>query len=463
MQLVADLHVHSKYSRAVSPDMVLPIMAKWAVKKGIDILATADWTHPLWFREIKANLEESSIGLFKLKSSSYSKASEDKQNKTHFILSTEISSIYSQGGQVRRVHNLILSPGFETCEKINQELVKRGCNLSSDGRPIVGISSKNLLEMVLSIDKNALFIPCHVWTPWFSLYGSKSGFDSIEECFGEYVNKIYAVETGLSSDPQMNWRIKELENRSIVSSSDSHSPAKMGREATIFTVQNSKFKNQNDSSKFKITYDDLVAAIKRDPEGNLKIGYTIEFYPEEGKYHYTGHRNCKVVQSPEETNKNGEICPVCKKPLTVGVMHRVEQLAQQQSINNYRQSTDKFGVTWVEDSRGIHPPFVKLVPLNEIIAESLASTVSSVKVKSVFDQMCGEFGSEIKILLTTPIQDLEKAQGPKIAEGVAKVRKSDIVIEPGFDGEYGKVKIWGEKKSAENRNGEKEEAQLGLF
>ncbi|MDP3987858.1 MAG: endonuclease Q family protein [Candidatus Levybacteria bacterium] len=482
MKYIADLHVHSKYSRAVSRDMVLPIMDQFARKKGIDILATSDWTHPLWLREIRAQLEESNEGLFNLKSQNDPTSEESgghlrgEKNATLFVLSTEISSIYTQGGKVRRIHNLVLSPSFETCEKINQELVKRGCNLGSDGRPIVGLSSKSLLELVLSIDQKALFIPCHVWTPWFALYGSMSGFDSIEECFGDYSKYIYAVETGLSSDPEMNWRIKELETRSIVSSSDSHSPAKMGREATVF-VENKNDPPAGGSNK-QITFEDISLAIKRDQNGKLKIGYTIEFYPEEGKYHYTGHRNCKVVQDPSQTKEKGVTCPVCKKPLTVGVMHRVDELAHQQiknskfKVQNYEETVvtklNKVGVKWYGDPKGIHPPFVKLVPLIEIVAESMSSTVASLKVKQKFNDICDNFGSEFNVLLKTEVLEIEKSVGPRIAEGVTRVRKGDIIIHPGFDGEYGKVKIWNEEKDEKEKKSvevkkDEEKNQLGLF
>ncbi|MCL5019408.1 MAG: endonuclease Q family protein [Patescibacteria group bacterium] len=457
MRFVADLHFHSKYSRAVSQDMVLPVVAEYAKKKGLDILTTADWTHPLWFREIRNQLEEYSDGVYKLKSQiSRPKAdqplAENVQKETLFMLTTEISCIYSQGGKTRRVHNLVFSPDFETCEKVNQELIKRGCNLTSDGRPIIGLPSKYLLELLLSIDNRIILIPCHVWTPWFSLYGSMSGFDSIEECFGEYSKYVYAIETGLSSDPEMNWRIKELENRSIVSFSDSHSPAKMGREATVFQIQNSRPKaDQPLAEKFKISYEDIIKAIKRESNSNLKIAYTIEFYPEEGKYHYTGHRNCKVVQSPQETKDKGVVCAVCKRPLTVGVMHRVEQLAQKVESGESKVKNDKYGVKWVKDPTGNHPPYVKLVPLIEIVGESLDLGLGSVKVKSVFDDLCLRFGSEIDILLKTDIKEIEKYGVAKIAEGIKKVRAGDISIDPGFDGEYGKVKIW-EEKPKEQKN-----------
>ncbi|MGA2911703.1 MAG: endonuclease Q family protein [Candidatus Levyibacteriota bacterium] len=446
MEFVTDLHLHSKYSRAVSRDMNLYNMALWGTKKGLDILATGDWTHPLWRREIKQELVEDTEGIFKFK--------DDKNFKTHFILTVEISSIYSQNGKVHRIHNLVFSPSLEVCEKIAAELTKRGCNLSSDGRPIIGLSSIQLMELIYSVDKNVLLVPCHAWTPWFALYGSNSGFDSISECFGDYADKIYGVETGLSSDPYMNWQIKELENRSLISTSDAHSMAKMGREATVFVTK-------KDDPKFKITYGDITDAIKQEPDSKLKIGYTIEFYPEEGKYHFTGHRNCNFVQNPKETRDNGNICPVCHRPLTVGVMHRVEELAKTQTWPDEVAKLNPNGVKWIIDPSKKHPPFVKLVPLNEIIAESLHSTVSSQKVKTLFDQLCEKFGSEINVLLKISKEDITREAGPRIAEGIDKVRRGDIAIMPGYDGTYGIVKIWGEEKPTATVE-KTAESQLGI-
>ncbi len=435
MEYVCDLHLHSKYSRAVSKDMNLVTMAFWATKKGLNLLSTGDWTHPMWIREIKQNLEEAEEGLFRLKT--------DKSSSMRFLLSVEISSIYSQGGKVRRIHNLIFSPSIETCEKINSALIKRGCNLSSDGRPIIGLSAIALAELVFSIDKNALIIPCHIWTPWFSMYGSNSGFDTVAECFGEFAKQIYGIETGLSSDPYMNWQIKDLEKRSILSFSDAHSPAKMGREATVFMTKEGITK--------KITFKDITQAIQKDPKAKFKIGYTIEFYPEEGKYHYTGHRNCNYFQVPDVTRKVGRICPVCKRLLTVGVMHRVEDLA----VNGFTKEVsrlNKGGVKWILDPAKIHPPFVKLVPLNEIIAESLKSTVSSQRVKDLFDKLCLTFGSEINVLLKVPLEDIASQAGERVAEGVGKVRRGDIVIHPGYDGLYGIVKIWNDEPDKKEQN-----------
>jgi len=433
MNYVSDFHLHSKYSRAVSQMMILPEMAKWADKKGIDLLSVSDFTHPLWLREIKDKLTETNEGIFKLKIG---------ETKARFILSTEIASIYKQGGSLRRIHNLLFAPNLEVAEKINQALMRLGCNLGSDGRPIIGLSSKQLLEVALNIDKKVILIPCHVWTPHFGLYGSKSGFNSIAECFGELSKYIYGIETGISSDPWMNWQIPELQTRSILSFSDAHSAPKMAREVTAFAI---------DKTPENLTYTDLGKAISEQARrGNSKIfeepkekvAYTIEFYPEEGKYHYSGHRACGISKSPEEIRRDGDTCPICKKSLTEGVMIRVEELAQNpEEFKSSITRIDKNGISWTEDPEGIHPPFVRLVPLNEIIAETIGSPTTSEKVRQSFDDLCNKFGSEINILLNVELSEIEK-ENSKLAEGIGKVRKGDIVIEPGFDGEYGIVKIW---------------------
>ena len=455
MQFVSDLHLHSKYSRAVSPQMVLPEMARWAAKKGINLLTTGDWTHPLWIREIKNQLEEAGEGVYKLKV----KNEKLKVGDVRFILTTEIASIYKQGERLRRIHNLLFAPSFEIADKINQELIRKSCNLSSDGRPIVGLSSKQLLELALTIDKRIILIPCHAWTPHFGIYGSASGFDSIEECFGNLSPYIYGIETGISSDPFMNWQIKDLENRSILSFSDAHSAPKMAREATVFEI---------DKTLNTLSYMDIGKAIvsqMKDEKWKMKnkarIAYTIEFYPEEGKYHFAGHRNCDISKSPEEIKREGNICPVCKRRLTEGVMFRVQQLAGDSEFKIYNSELDGNGVNWIADPMKIHPPFVKLVPLNEIIAEAIVSPVTGEKVKFQFDEMCLRFGSEIEVLLRTPIEEIESLYGEKIAAGVSKVRKGDIFIKPGFDGEYGKVKIWSEEEPIFKGSGDFEK-QLGL-
>ena len=434
MQIVADLQLHSKYSRAVSPDMIIPIMTEWGEKKGIDLLATGDWTHPLWFKELEANLEEAGEGIYKLKNSN---------KKTRFFLSGEISSIYTDGGKGRRVHTLFFAPTLAVVKKINEELVKRGANLMSDGRPIVGLSCQQLCEVVWGIDEKVLVVPAHCWTPWFALYGSKSGFDSVEECFGKYADRIYAVETGLSSDPVMNWRIADLDQRAIVSFSDAHSPKKMGREATVFSG------DFND----EVTFNDVAGAISErflgKNDGRLKIAYTIEFYPEEGKYHYTGHRTCGVVQSPEETRIKGVICHVCGKPLTVGVEHRVGELARHspgKPLEPIKKVSEAGVVGYYHPTDSTRPPYVKIVPLHEILAEVVGvGNIYSPKVTQLYERLISGVGSEFEVLLKSDLDKIKAVAGERTAEAIQKIRSGDIVVEPGYDGVFGVVKIWSDK------------------
>jgi len=465
MEIIADLHLHSKYSRAVSQQMVVSQIAFWAAKKGINLVGTADWTHPLWLRELKENLEEAGEGVYKIQNPKSKIQNKFKiknskfKNEVYFLLATEIASIYSQEGKVRRIHNLVLAPSFAVVEKINEKLRHFGVNLLADGRPTTGLSCSQLCELIFSVDKNCLVIPAHAWTPWFSLYGANSGFDSIEECFGKYAEQIYAIETGLSSDPAMNWRIKELDNRAIVSFSDAHSPQKLGREATVLKIQNPKSKIQNYNLKFKINYSDIIEAIRQDLNSPLKIAYTIEFYPEEGKYHYTGHRNCGVRQSPEETKKLGETCPVCGRPLTVGVMQRVEELATR-TVNEVKTETIEIsqgvgGIKW--QSR---PPYVMLVPLMEILAEAMNASISSQNVLNEYNKLTEAFGSEFGVLLKTPLEEIAKISGKRVAEGIEKVRRREIVVEPGYDGVFGTVKIWPESKDVAKVE---EQGQMSLF
>ncbi|MCX6772115.1 MAG: endonuclease Q family protein [Candidatus Micrarchaeota archaeon] len=298
MLVVADLHIHSKYSRATSPGMELETLSRWARIKGICVLGTGDFTHPEWYKELQAKAIESDSGFL-------------QHGGMNFVLSSEISCIYTQGGRGRRVHLVVLSPSLEIVAQINEALGKK-YNLKSDGRPIIGASAVELADIVLNISDKNLVIPAHIWTPWFSVFGSMSGFDSLKECFGERARDIYAVETGLSSDPAMNWRLSELDRVQLLSNSDSHSPEKIGREANVLDLEH-------------LTYNDMYEAIRYKEKG--KLACTYEFYPEEGKYHYDGHRLCKVSMAPEETKKHNGICPVCKKPLTIGVMNRVDALA----------------------------------------------------------------------------------------------------------------------------------------
>jgi PHP family Zn ribbon phosphoesterase len=427
MSIIADLHLHSKYSRAVSQKMDLQEIALWAKKKGINLVAVPDWTHPLFFREIKEKLIEKNEGVFVLKNN-------PQFEDINFIFSTEVSSIYTQGDRQRRIHNLILSPSIGTCEKVIKKLQDEGVNLLSDGRPILGLSAKNLLSLLLEIDKRIMLIPCHVWTPWFSLYGSKSGFDSIEEAFGDLSSYIYAIETGLSSDPIMNWQIKELENRAIVSFSDAHSGQKLGREATVFITNKT-----NKSYKTYMTYDSIIKALKKDPEGELKIGYTIEFFPEEGKYHWSGHRNCHIRLSPEEVKKNGQICPVCGKPLTIGVENRVFDLAFKiLKKEDLIFAKNKYGVTFVLDKEKKHTPFVSLVPLMEILTEIYHSPK---KVGEKYEKITSKI-PEFDFLLKTTLDEIENLDGKKLRQAIEIVRTRRVFVDPGYDGVFGVVKIF---------------------
>lgn len=400
MKIVADFHIHSPYARAVSKEMTLENLDHWAKIKGIQVMGTGDFTHPAWIREIKAKLEPAEEGLYKLKR---------KDSPVRFILTSEISSIYSKGGKTRRVHNLVFFPSVESVEKFNATLGSQG-NLRSDGRPIVGVSSKNLLKMALDIDSQGFFVPAHAWTPWFSVFGSKSGYDSVEECFDEYAKHIFALETGLSSDPAMNWRVSALDKYSLLSNSDSHSLRRIGREANIFET--------------KLSYPGLISAIKsKDPK---KFISTIEYFPEHGMYHYDGHRSCKVRLHPEETRKLGLSCRVCKRPMTIGVMYRVGELADR-----------------AEGFKPKNPvPFKNMVPLDDIIAEAFGvKSALNKRVQEMHLKMIQEFGSELGILFDLPLADFSSLK-PEIGEGIRRVRAGEPSIDPGYDGEYGKVRIF---------------------
>jgi uncharacterized protein (TIGR00375 family) len=433
--------------------MEVPMIARWAAIKGIALVGTGDWTHPLWLGQLKGYLEEVEEGVFGLKKEMWEVGSgelgdeirSEKLEKVRFLLVTEISSIYTQGGKQRRIHNLVFAPSFSVVEGINNELLERGCNLNSDGRPIIGLSARNLAELVFSVSEDCLLIPAHAWTPWFSLFGANSGFDSLKECFGEFSERIYAIESGLSSDPAMNWRIEELDNKAIMSFSDAHSPKNLGREATVFQL-----KAQN------ISYQDVAGAIRDNADSNLEIAYTIEFFPEEGKYHYTGHRNCEVCHSPEETAKLGAICPICGKKMTVGVMHRVQQLAEREVKT--QTSKLKSGLRMIYDEEKKRTPYIMLVPLLEIIAESLGLGKGTKGVENEYFKLISFFGSEFNVLLNAEVAEIARISGERIAGGIKKVRDGDLYIKPGFDGVFGKVKIWEEEKEED-----KEKEQLVLF
>ena len=439
MQIIADLHIHSKFSRAVSPKMDLPEIASWADKKGIQLMGTGDWTHPTWFQHIKNTLEETTSGIYKIKGRNYN---------ARFLLSVEISSIYSQGGQGRRIHNLIFSPSIATCEKINFALQKRNCNLRSDGRPIIGLSSKELLEVIMEIDEKCLLIPAHIWTPWFALFGSKSGFTSIKECFGNLDKYIYGVETGLSSDPIMNWQIAELDNRSILSSSDAHSGPKIGREATVFVPTMKQFNPLRQSSNevnnltISFTYQDIVDAIKQNPNGKLKIGYTIEFFPEEGKYHWSGHRACNIKYTPDDVVKNGKTCPVCHQTLTIGVENQIRDRSTRIiTVDKLRLIKNSAGMTFVYDPEKKRRPFVSLVPLLEVLTE--INEGSATKALEKYNRLVN-IASEFDILLRKPCAEINTLGGEKLAQAIQIIRNRKVYINPGYDGVFGTVKIFNE-------------------
>ncbi|MBU1087360.1 MAG: endonuclease Q family protein [Candidatus Omnitrophica bacterium] len=410
MKFIADLHIHSKYSRATSPTMDLPNLAKWAKIKGIDLLGTGDFTHHLWLDHLKSVLKPSGKGLF-------------VYDDVHFMLTAEISSIYSKNNRCYRIHNLIFAPSFETVDKINKALSAIG-NLRADGRPILGLDAAKLARIVFEIDPNCMLVPAHIWTPWFSLFGSKSGFDLIEDCFEEQAKNIFALETGLSSDPAMNWRLSALDKYSLISNSDCHSPQKIGREANVFDCEMSYFEIR----------DVLKTKDKK------RFLYTIEFFPEEGKYHYDGHRNCQVRLSPRETKKNKGLCPQCGKAVTVGVTSRVEELADR--------------------SEGFVPdnaiPFKNLIPLEEIIAEALEVGRTSKRVAAAYDQAVTGLGKEFDILMHKTESELTAVLPPRIIQGILKVRRAECVIKPGYDGEYGIISIFG-KGAAKNKNVKKTE------
>lgn len=478
MKFVADLHLHSKYSRAVSGAMTLPNMAKWAKYKGINVLATADFTHPFWLEQLKNELEDDGDGLFRLK--------EINQN-IRFILSSEVSSIYSQGGKGRRIHNLFFFPSFDSVDKFNKELLRRRANLRADGRPIVGISARDLANIALLCDDKALIIPAHIWTPWFSVFGSFSGFDSIEECFGDMASYIYGIETGLSSDPFMNWQVGDLDSRTILSFSDAHSLPKMGREATVFEAEDISYESiyraivgpvargpvtsflpasARSSQNTNVDQKDFVElrAVGSPSTGATpRVAFTIEFYPEEGKYHFTGHRDCNFSQSPEESRRNGDICPVCHRPLTVGVMHRVEDLTTR---DKKQETRNKDGVRWIYPEGNGRPPYVSLVPLYEIIAEALGIAPTSKKVEEVYINLINALGSEFSILMKSDVIQIARFSNQKVADGISRVRSGNIVVEPGYDGKFGVVKIWNESGSVgdvEKEDTSQSESQLNLF
>ena len=409
MPYICDLHPHSKYARACSKNLTLENIDRWAKIKGINIVGTGDFCHPAWFKEIEKKLEEAHPGLYRLKGS---------DSGTLFMLTNEISCIYSQGGKTRRLHICVWAPNLNFVRQLNKELSDRGCKLASDGRPIIGMPAKELLKICLEIDEKHLTVPAHAWTPWFAIFGSKSGFDSIEECYEELSPFIYAIETGLSSDPPMNWRLSKLDRVVLVSNSDAHSLENLGREANIFDLS-------------KPSFNEIYEIIKN--KDKKKFLSTIEFFPEEGMYHYDGHRDCAVSFAPAETRKHQGICPKCKKPLTIGVLNRVDNLSDRASS---------------EVNRNDFIPYQSLIPLQEIIAESFNVGRNSKKVQAEYFNLTSLGKNEFNVLINLGIEELKKITLPKIAEAIKRVREGRVDLIPGFDGRYGQIKIFSEKEKA---------------
>jgi uncharacterized protein (TIGR00375 family) len=410
MRFIADLHVHSHYSRATSKDMSPEGIWKWAQLKGITVIGTGDFTHPGWLKELQKKLEPAGNGLFTLKKKYQPDGVPDScKADVYFILSAEISCIYRKNEKTRKVHAVVLSPDIASATRLNASLSKIG-NLKSDGRPILGLDAKELLRLTLDASPDHLFIPAHAWTPHFSVFGAVSGFDTLEECFDDLTPHIHAIETGLSSNPGMNRRLSALDRLTLVSNSDAHSAPKIGREANIFDTE--------------ISYPAMMKAIK------TKKGFigTIEFFPEEGKYYHDGHRDCGVSLTPRETIRHDYCCPACGKKVTVGVLHRVEKLADRE------EGLKPVGV----------PPYFSIIPLPEILAEGLQCGVNTKKVNVLYSSLLEKLGNEFSILMDAPLDDIGRAGVPFLREAVARVRTGNVHIAPGYDGEYGKVRIFEE-------------------
>lgn len=415
--VIADLHLHSKFSRATSRDMDVETLAKWCALKGITVVGTGDFTHPVWLRELKAKLTPTGRGLF-------------THGGRHFMLTVEVSNIYPQGGRLRKIHNVILAPGFEVVDRINAVLARFG-SLMADGRPTLSLPSHKLVEYVMEISADCMVIPAHVWTPWFSLYGSNSGFDALTECFGDQAVHIRAAETGLSSDPPMNWRLSELDRVVLVSNSDAHSPAKLGREANVLDCE--------------LDYADMIRVLRG--EDRRRFLFTIEFFPEEGKYHFDGHRACQQRMSPAETRAAGGRCPVCGRPVTVGVMSRVEALA------------DRAEGQGGED----RVPFRNLIPLEEIIAAAFGSQPGTGAVREEYLNLVRALGGEFHVLLDAPLDEIARYTRPRVVDGVRRVREGSVQIRPGYDGLFGEIHVFGGAADEERRTAAAQPAQTSLF
>ena len=417
MQFVIDVHLHSRFARATSRELNPSNLHKWSALKGVDVVGTGDYTHPEWFAELSEQLEPAEEGLYQLEPGRRTAVEQELPERCRravsFMLSVEISTIYKKGDKTRKIHHVVILPTLESVARLNRRLGAIG-NLQSDGRPILGLDSRDLLEICLEADENVLFIPAHIWTPHFAALGASSGFDSLEECYEDLLPHIFAVETGLSSDPPMNWRLSALDRYAVVSNSDAHSPQKLAREATCFDTE--------------CSYPGIYSALKdRDPARFLG---TLEFYPEEGKYHYDGHRKCEVCYKPAQTLAAEGICPVCGRKLTVGVLHRVEKLADRPE--GFRPD--------------VAPPYEYLIPLDEVIGAAVGVGPKSKKVRAVYDRLLAEVGTELEVLRRAGLEAIESCAGPLVAEGVRRMRCGEVDIYPGHDGEYGVISVFSEEE-----------------
>jgi DNA helicase II / ATP-dependent DNA helicase PcrA len=414
MDYIADLHIHSPFSRATSRGSTLAGLSAWARIKGIQVIGSGDFTHPGWLSRLREELEPAEPGLFRLKNEgdipSPLPEVTPSRGPVRFLLSAEISGIYKRHGATRKVHNLLYLPDFTAAERINSRLARIG-NIESDGRPILGLDSRDLLEILLEQSPEGFLVPAHIWTPWFSLFGSRSGFDSIEECFGDLTPHVFALETGLSSDPEMNRLISALDHVALISNSDCHSPVKLGREANLFRTG--------------FDFFSLRDAIRNNRRESFSA--TIEFFPEEGKYHADGHRACRVCLDPHETRRLALRCPVCSRPLTVGVRHRVLELADREEA--------------------LYPPeapgFFSLIPLPELLGEILGVGPSSMEVMRQYGRAINHFGSELNLLLHTPVEEIS-LYSTLLGESVSRIRAGRVIRTPGYDGEFGVIRVFAE-------------------
>ncbi len=440
--IVCDLHVHSRYAMATSKSLDLEHNEVWARRKGINVIGTGDFTHPDWFRELSEKLEEDKNhpGLYFLKGQGL--LGGDK--KVHFMLTVETSHMYYQDNVYRRIHLITLAPSLESVAKIRDKLISHGVDLAADGRPSMEISLPRYMDLILSICEDCMVIPAHIWTPWYGVLGSKSGFRSLRKAFGGFYDFIYAIETGLSTDPLMNWPVGDVDGRAIVSFSDAHSPQKLGRELTVVHS--------------KLSYEGITQAIKkasgRFDETDSDILYTIEYFPQEGKYYFDGHRKCGVSHEP----RSSTICPVCGKELTLGVAHRIKELSGWVDENRlFYSKVNRDGLSWILPKTPGRKPYLRLIPLLEILSDVYGVGLQTKTVLTKYVQLVADFESELNLLLHVPISEIESLADERLAQAISRVRSGDVTIIPGFDGEFGKISIFNKEDK------ESSSAQQNLF